>query len=89
MIQCFLLSFSLVAVDLTIDVGDSQILMAGDDLRLLCEASDASYGSPIWTNTQGNPVSEGNSSSWHLWHYHASNYIYTKDVVKTMTLSCF
>nr|XP_054760704.1 neurogenic locus notch homolog protein 2-like [Lytechinus pictus] len=46
-------------VDLTIDGPENVIIMAGDDLRLVCEVNDDTYGSPMWLDSQGDKVSEG------------------------------
>ncbi|XP_071489278.1 uncharacterized protein [Diadema antillarum] len=47
------------AVSLTIGGPDSVILMAGDDLHLTCNASDETYGIPVWMDNTGNRVSLG------------------------------
>lgn len=46
-------------MDLSIDGPESVILMAGDDLRLVCQVNDDTYGSPMWLDAQGHKVSEG------------------------------
>ena len=49
----------MLGVDLSIDGPESVILMAGDDLRLVCRVNDDTYGSPMWLDAQGHKVSEG------------------------------